>query len=311
MGMPVIDLSGLDGENRKETMALLRDAFENWGFFQIVNHGMPLEVMDKVKKLANAHLAALAQKKFQESELVKKLEGVKSESEVSDVDWEACFFVQNLPISTIADAPDLSAQLKEAVEEYVAEAIKLTEKMLDLVGENLGLEKGYLKKAFSGANGPFMGTKFAQYPSCPKADLIKGLRTHSDAGGLILVLQDDRIPGLQFLKDGEWVDVTPLPNSIFVNTGEQLEVISNGRIKSIPHRVIAREEGGRLSIASFYNPASDAVISPAEKLVYPQNYRFEDYMKIYSGTKFAEKEPRFETMKKGGVVAPSNGQACY
>ncbi|KAL6007351.1 Aconitate hydratase mitochondrial [Asimina triloba] len=310
MGMPVVDLSGLEGENRKETLARLQDAFENWGFFQIVNHGMPLEVMNKVKKLANAHLDCLS-KKFQEPETLKQLEEVKSESEASKVDWEACFFVQNLPSSTLADVPDLSAQLREAVDEYVVEAVKLVEKLLSIVEENLGLEKGYLKKAFSGANGPFMGTKFAKYPSCPKPELIKGLRVHSDAGGLIIVLQDDEIPGLQFIKNGEWVDVTPLPNSIFVNTGEQLEVISNGRIKSIPHRVIAREEGGRLSIASFYNPTGDAVIRPADKLVYPQNYRFEDYMKVYSGTKFAAKEPRFEAMKKGEIAVAANGHAAY
>ena len=60
-----------------------------------------------------------------------------------------------------------------------------------------------------------------------------------------------------------------------------------------------------MSLASFYNPGNDAVIYPApalvetgeeQKQVYPK-FVFEDYMKLYAGLKFQEKEPRFEAMK--------------
>lgn len=70
------------------------------------------------------------------------------------------------------------------------------------------------------------------------------------------------------------------------------------------HRVIAQTDGTRMSIASFYNPGSDAVIYPAPSLVetqekdqvYPK-FVFEDYMKLYTTVKFQPKEPRFEAMK--------------
>ncbi|NBH76579.1 hypothetical protein D3Z29_12065, partial [Rodentibacter pneumotropicus] len=166
--------------------------------------------------------------------------------------------------------------------------------------------KGYLKKAFYGSKGPTFGTKVSNYPPCPKPDLIKGLRAHTDAGGIILLFQDDKVSGLQLLKDGEWVDVPPMRHSIVINLGDQLEVITNGKYKSILHRVIAQTDGsGRMSIASFYNPGSDAVIYPAPALVekelekkelYPK-FVFEDYMKLYAGLKFQAKEPRFEAFK--------------
>lgn len=71
--------------------------------------------------------------------------------------------------------------------------------------------------------------------------------------------------------------------------------------------MIAQPDGeGRMSLASFYNPGSDAVIYPAPTLVekeaeeknqvYPK-FVFEDYMKLYAGLKFQAKEPRFEAMK--------------
>ncbi|MCL7045356.1 hypothetical protein MKW94_019059, partial [Papaver nudicaule] len=109
------------------------------------------------------------------------------------------------------------------MKEFVVELEKLAEQLLDLLCENLGLEKGYLKKALSGSKGPTFGTKVGNYPPCPRPDLVKGLRAHSDAGGIILLFQDDQVSGLQLLKDGEWIDVPPMKHSIVVNFGEQIE----------------------------------------------------------------------------------------
>ncbi|KAM3326029.1 hypothetical protein P3S67_001155 [Capsicum chacoense] len=61
-----------------------------------------------------------------------------------------------------------------------------------------------------------------------------------------------------------------------------------------------------MSIASFYNPGSDAVIFPAPELIekaeeenklkHPK-FVFEYYIKLYASLKFQGKEPRFEAMK--------------
>ncbi|EXB60488.1 1-aminocyclopropane-1-carboxylate oxidase 1 [Morus notabilis] len=101
----------------------------------------------------------------------------------------------------------------------------------------------------------------AKYPHCPHPEFVRGLREHTDAGGIIIMLHDDQVPGLQFLKDGEWIAVPPSKNStISVNTGDQVEILSNGRYKSVLHCVTAEKNGSRLSVATFYNPAGDAII---------------------------------------------------
>lgn len=48
--MPVIDLAGLDGKRRKETLARFQDACENWGFFQ-VNRSPVQEPLQKLLPL--------------------------------------------------------------------------------------------------------------------------------------------------------------------------------------------------------------------------------------------------------------------
>ncbi|NP_001233928.1 1-aminocyclopropane-1-carboxylate oxidase 4 [Solanum lycopersicum] len=297
---PIINLENLNGDERAKTMEMIKDACENWGFFELVNHGIPHEVMDTVEKLTKGHYKKCMEQRFKELVASKGLEAVQAE--VTDLDWESTFFLRHLPTSNISQVPDLDEEYREVMRDFAKRLEKLAEELLDLLCENLGLEKGYLKNAFYGSKGPNFGTKVSNYPPCPKPDLIKGLRAHTDAGGIILLFQDDKVSGLQLLKDEQWIDVPPMRHSIVVNLGDQLEVITNGKYKSVMHRVIAQTDGTRMSLASFYNPGNDAVIYPAPSLieeskqVYPK-FVFDDYMKLYAGLKFQPKEPRFEAMK--------------
>ncbi|XP_050367363.1 1-aminocyclopropane-1-carboxylate oxidase 1 [Argentina anserina] len=306
---PVVNMEQLKGDERAATMEKINDACENWGFFELVNHGISHELMDKVEKLTKEHYRKCMEQRFKEMVASKGLEAVNSE--IEDLDWESTFFLRHLPFSNISQVPDLDEEFREAMKEFAAELEKLAEQLLDLLCENLGLEKGYLKKAFYGSKGPNFGTKVSNYPPCPKPDLIKGLRAHTDAGGIILLFQDDKVSGLQLLKDGQWIDVPPMHHSIVINLGDQLEVITNGKYKSILHRVIAQPDGNRMSLASFYNPGDDAFICPAPAMLeqqteecttYPK-FMFDDYMKLYSGLKFQAKEPRFEAMKAMETIA--------
>nr|AIS71925.1 1-aminocyclopropane-1-carboxylate oxidase 1 [Citrullus lanatus] len=310
---PIINLENINGDGRVKILEQIEDACQNWGFFELVNHGIPHEFLDTVEKMTRDHYKKCMEERFKETVLSKGLEA--AQAEVDDMDWESTFFLRHLPESNISEMSDLDEEYKKVMKEFAKKLENLAEELLDLLCENLGLEKGYLKKAFYGSKGPTFGTKVSNYPPCPKPDLIKGLRAHTDAGGIILLFQDDKVSGLQLLKDDNWIDVPPMRHAIVVNLGDQLEVITNGRYKSVMHRVITQTSGtGRLSIASFYNPGSDAVIFPApalvetdqaeeKKEVYPK-FVFEDYMKLYIGVKFQAKEPRFEAMKANASLGP-------
>ncbi|VAI61340.1 unnamed protein product [Triticum turgidum subsp. durum] len=310
LSFPVINMEKLETEERGAAMGVIGDACENWGFFELLNHGISHELMDEVERVSKAHYAACREQQFKVF-ATRTLEAGEKGADVKDVDWESTIFVRHLPASNLADLPDLDHHYRQVMKEFAAEIEKLAEKVLDLLCENLGLEQGYLKRAFAGSRGPTFGTKVSSYPPCPRPDLVDGLRAHTDAGGVILLFQDDQVSGLQLLKDGAWVDVPPMRHAIVVNIGDQLEVITNGRYKSVMHRVLTCTDGNRMSIASFYNPGADAIIFPAPALVeelseeeaeragsavYPR-FVFEDYMNLYLRHKFESKEPRFKAMK--------------
>nr|CAD1842050.1 unnamed protein product [Ananas comosus var. bracteatus] len=302
MVIPVIDFSKLEGEERAETMAQIANGCEEWGFFQLVNHGIPVELLERVKKVC-AECYKLREEGFKESKPVQMMKEIVDREgeglavkELDDMDWEDVFTLQD-----DNQWPSNPPEFKETMMEYRRELKKLAEKMLEIMEENLGLEKDIMKGAFTSGDdyAPFFGTKVSHYPPCPRPDLATGLRAHTDAGGVILLFQDDEVSGLQILKDGRWVDVQPLADAIVINTGDQIEVISNGRYKSVWHRVLATRDGNRRSIASFYNPALEATIGPAANAAaaYP-TFAFGDYMDVYVKQKFQPKQPRFDAMAK-------------
>ena len=60
---PPIDLSMLDGPRRSEVVELIAEAAEKVGFFQVVNHGVPFEVLESVKRAAREFFGRVPEKK--------------------------------------------------------------------------------------------------------------------------------------------------------------------------------------------------------------------------------------------------------
>uniref|UniRef100_A0A7N0VKY5 Fe2OG dioxygenase domain-containing protein n=1 Tax=Kalanchoe fedtschenkoi TaxID=63787 RepID=A0A7N0VKY5_KALFE len=138
------------------------------------------------------------------------------------------------------------------------------------------------------------------YPPCPRPDLVLGLSPHSD-GSALTVLQQGKgsadVAGLQILKDGNWVPVHPVPNSLVINIGDTIEVVTNGKYKSVEHRAVTHKEKDRVSIVTFYAPSYEVEIGPVGELVDQKDspcryrtYNHGEYSKHYVSSKLQGKK---------------------
>ncbi|KAK6120258.1 hypothetical protein DH2020_045949 [Rehmannia glutinosa] len=265
--IPVIDMRGLysdDESIRRKTAGMIDGACREWGFFQVVNHGVSHEVMARTREV-----------------------------------WREFFELPLEEKQKYANSP--STYEGELGAEYSKQVVELCGKLMKIFSTNLGLKEEYLEEAFGGEElGACMRVNY--YPKCPQPDLTLGLSPHSDPGGMTILFPDENVSGLQVRHADNWVTVKPIPNAFIVNLGDQLQVLSNANYKSVEHRVIVNSEKERVSLALFYNPKGDMVIKPAEQLVtaeQPPLYRPTTYdqYRLYMRMKGPSGKSQVESLK--------------
>uniref|UniRef100_A0A6N2LTB2 Fe2OG dioxygenase domain-containing protein n=1 Tax=Salix viminalis TaxID=40686 RepID=A0A6N2LTB2_SALVM len=271
VNIPVIDLVGLNGDDRATVLDQVSVACREWGFFQVINHGVSHQLMDGAREGWRQFFHSPMEVKQAYANTPKTYEGYGSRLGVEKgaiLDWSDYYFLHYLP-SPLKDCnkwPTIPADFREVLDEYGKQAVKLCGKLMKVLSINLGLGEERLGNAFGGENiGACLRVNF--YPKCPQPDLTLGLSSHSDPGGMTLLLPDNHVPGLQVRKDEKWITVKPAPHAFIVNVGDQIQVLSNAIYKSVEHRVIVNSSEERVSLAFFYNPKSDIPVEPLKELV--------------------------------------------
>ncbi|KAH8496878.1 hypothetical protein Peur_054536 [Populus x canadensis] len=276
VNIPVIDLARLYGDDHALRATILDQisiACREWGFFQVINHGVSPQLMDRAREVWRQFFHSPMEVKQAYANTPKTYEGYGSRLGVEKgaiLDWSDYYFLHYLPLplKDYNKWPAITADCRAVLDEYGKQLVELCGKLMKVLSINLGLGEEQLQNAFGGENiGACLRVNF--YPKCPQPDLTLGLSSHSDPGGMTLLLPDSNVPGLQVRKDGNWITVKPVPHAFIVNIGDQIQVLSNATCKSVEHRVMVNSSDERLSLAFFYNPRSDIPIEPLKELVAP------------------------------------------
>lgn len=164
----------------------------------------------------------------------------------------------------------------EATKEYAKQLRVLATKVFSVLSLGLGLEEGRLEKEVGGLEELLLQMKINYYPICPQPELALGVEAHTDVSALTFILHN-MVPGLQLFYQGKWVTAKCVPNSIIMHIGDTIEILSNGKYKSILHRGLVNKEKVRISWAVFCEPPKEKIIlkplpevvSEAEPPLYP------------------------------------------
>ncbi|KAF7804382.1 protein DMR6-LIKE OXYGENASE 1 [Senna tora] len=298
--LPIIDFSQLKGPNRPRLLHSLSHACEHYGFFQVVNHGIGEDVMRKMMDVCRRFfdLPFEERGKYITTDMEAPVRYGTSFSATKDrvLCWRDFLKLMCHPLPDfLPHWPSSPADLRKLAATYAQETKYLFLTLMEGILESLGIvgeETEELKQLMEDGSHMMMAN---YYPPCPEPELTLGIPPHSDYGFLTLLLQD-QVEGLQIQHQAQWLTVQPLPNTFVVNVGDHLEIFSNGKYKSVVHRVLVNGVKHRISVASLHSLPFSSTVRAWPKLISetnPKKYKdtgFGDFLDYVSTREHKRKD---------------------
>ncbi|KAB2622109.1 protein SRG1-like [Pyrus ussuriensis x Pyrus communis] len=266
--IPIIDLSLLS-RGSEEELHKLDKACEEWGFFQVINHGVATEVLQEMKDATAKFFELPLEEKNKIRMPPDDFQGYGRAYAVTQgqtLDWSDALFLSIYPTQYRRPNlwPTAPEGFKETIEAYSSGVKRIRDELLRCLSSTLGMEKDALLNLHQEV---IQVLRANYYPPCKMPDKVLGLSPHSDTSTITILMQEDNVTGLQIRKEGEWVPVKPIPNAFVVNVGDVMEIWSNGKYRSIEHRAVTTESKSRISYASFILPHAEVEVEPFGHIV--------------------------------------------
>ncbi|KAL9242465.1 hypothetical protein vseg_016458 [Gypsophila vaccaria] len=275
MDSPSIDLQLILDSSSPEAqheLRKLRSVLCSWGCFQVVNHGIGSPEMDKLRALAKEFFGLDVEEKQKHSRTSDWFEGYGSDTvaEGEPFNWNDRLHLQIYPLHrrNLKFWPENPPTFRETLDEYAVKMKTLLENLLKGIAKSLDVDENSFLSQF-GDEG-IMFSRFNYYPPCSSPNRVFGLKPHSDVTMITILLQDEEVEGLQVLKDDQWFKVPIVHDALFINVGDQLEIMSNGIVKSVVHKVEIDKKRDRISVAIASVPPPDEEIGPITDLIHSE-----------------------------------------
>uniref|UniRef100_A0A0E0JHZ1 gibberellin 2beta-dioxygenase n=1 Tax=Oryza punctata TaxID=4537 RepID=A0A0E0JHZ1_ORYPU len=299
--VPTVDMSAPAG--RGELSRQMVRACAESGFFKAVNHGVPPRVAATLDAAAAAFFAQAAPEKQlagPPDPLGYGSRSIGTNGDVGELEY-LILHTNSDAVARKANAIDREdpRRFSQVVNDYVEAVRQLACHVLDLLGEGLGLrDPTSLTRLITATDNDSLLRINHYPPSCATATRCAGGGGEPKSGGattttigfgehtdpqIVSVLRANDVNGLQLLLqpgtaagDDVWVPVPPDPSAFFINVGDLLQALTNGRLVSVRHRVVAGTGKPRLSTIYFAAPPLHTRISALPETVTagaPRRYR--------------------------------------
>jgi isopenicillin N synthase-like dioxygenase len=286
--VPVVDIAALartgDAEGRALIVQTIAAAAHDWGFFQVVNHGVPADLIQRVWSETHRFFALPRNIKLEITRTKENPRGyydrelTKNKRDLKEVFDFAGVLHPELPedhpdnraaVDGTNQWPDALPSFRETLLQYFRACEGLGLKLLGSLCAGLGVEENTLRSNFTPID-----TSFVRLNYYPLADPLEpeaaatttdlgdmALHHHTDAGALTILLQD-QVGGLQVFANDTWSDVEPVEGALVINVGDMMQIWSNDRFQAALHRVRPITDQPRYSIPFFFNPSYETDCAP-------------------------------------------------
>lgn len=280
--VPIIDISPLVYESEGQSMVATKisEACREAGFFYVVGHGVSLELQHRLESLSQQFFALPEETK----QAINMKKGGKAwrgyfplgdELTSGKPDWKEGLYLgeelsendprvqAGIPLHGSNLFPASLPEFRKTVLEYIEAMTQLGHTLMRGISLSLGLADDYFACHFT-AN-PLILFRIFHYPPTTLANSSEswGVGEHTDYG-LLTILKQDQVGGLQVKAKQGWIDAPPVENSFVCNIGDMLDRITEGLYRSTPHRVLNRSGISRYSYPFFFDPNFNANIFPAD-----------------------------------------------
>jgi isopenicillin N synthase-like dioxygenase len=275
--VPVIDLSTRDTvEGRAEIAASIGKACETSGFFTVVGHGVPQDLVDEMYATTNGYFTAPEDVKALSANRGVGVAGLRKPGGpyeafaahvTGDLPQEEREALGEYPATWKAPNIWPSDSFKATWDAYIGAMTGLSAEIMRMFALALDLDEDFFDAKFDNHVSLILANYYYPQPDGPSTDLRR--ERHTDWGSLTVLYVEDDLGGLQVLRgEDDWVDVPAIPRSFVVNIGDLMAFWTGGRWASTVHRVVTPngETSSRISIPFFYLPNHDASIEPMRPL---------------------------------------------
>ncbi|EPX75375.1 iron/ascorbate oxidoreductase family protein [Schizosaccharomyces octosporus yFS286] len=297
--LPSIDLSLKD---TKYVAAELKTACQQWGFFTVKNHGIPIEDISKVFEISDEFFnSPLEEKKkfmFKGGRLHSGYTGHFGEK--LDVehqrrgDMKESYDLAGFPHPDAnTNSPVIQKYFIE-LKAFQRECHCLSLKILDLIAIGFGFPSDFFSKNHSSSEDILRLLKYSVPEGVERQKDDEDAGAHSDYGSITLLFQKDagglQIRPPQSYNVADWLRVSVDENSVIVNIADMLQFWTSGRLKSTVHRVRLDEDvKTRQTIAYFVTPDPETLLAPVfEKEREKQSEGKEDNMETVTAGEWIE-----------------------
>ena len=263
--VPTVDISE-DGSSSAVGAALA-----DVGFLHLEGHGVTPALIADAYRAATAFFALPDEEKRRYE--IPELHGQRGytatggEKAAGAVAADLKEFFQVGPLTPTAAGANVwpNVEFRNAVEALYSALLNASVQVAAAVGEHLGLGPAFLPDRIAGGESIL---RLIHYPPVPADAPVAAVRAavHADIN-FVTLLVGATAPGLEIeTRDGGWLPVTAEPGQIVADSGDMLQNLTGGAIRSTIHRVVnppgAAARQARLSMPFFCHPRPDVDLSP-------------------------------------------------